>query len=199
MDVVLVADLDYHPMPETGNVAFVKGRPESKSTLKRANIEGAKRVVIHTGDDDATLFALINVMNLKREECDVTVRCISTEALETFRSVPGKFEVIIQMTAEMLVQAMHDKTHIPLQILLTNDEKEEIYFITVPELPRQWTYWDLHSYLKQRYDFLTFAVQTVAGEVIINPAKEMAVKEDYGIWLIATSRPVGLDWRGVSG
>lgn len=197
VDVVLVADLDHHPLPEVDNVSFVKGKPESKSTLQRANIGTASRVVIHTGNDDETLFALINVMNLKKEDCDVTVRCISTEALETFRSVPGTFEVIIQMTAEMLVQAMHDKAHIPLQVLLTNDEKEEIYYITVPaELPRKWRYWELHNYLKEAYDFLTFAVQTATGDVIINPAREMPIGEDYGIWLIAASRPAGLDWTG---
>lgn len=195
LDIVLAADLDHHPMSDRENVIFVKGKPEVKSTLMRANIGGAKRVVIHTGDDDASLFALVNVMKLKSAECDVTVRCISSEALETFKSVPGKFEVIVQMTAEMLVQAMQDKVHIPMQVLLTNDEKEEIYFVAVPRLEKECGYWKLHNYLKESYDFLTFAVQTSEGKVIINPAKDLGVKENYGIWLIANSRPVGIDWQ----
>ena len=194
--VVLAANLDQHPMPDVENVVFVKGKPEITSTLQRANIDKARRVVIHTGSDDETLFALVNVMKLKNEDCDVTVRCISTEALETFRSVPGKFEVIVQMTAEMLVQAMQDKTHIPLQVLLTNDEQQEIYFVTVPSLARKWTYWQLHNYLKEKYNYLSFALQTDTEEVLINPGADLEIKEGFGIWLIADSRPTGIDWRG---
>ncbi len=196
VDIVLAANLEQHPMPGRDNVIFVKGKAEITSTLKRAGISRARRVVVHTGSDDETLFALVNVMKLKGESCDVTVRCISTEALETFRSVPGKFEVIVQMTAEMLVQAMQDKTHIPLQVLLTNDEQEEIYFVTVPELEREWSYWQLHNYLKERYDYLSFALQTDTGKVVINPGAGMKVEERFGIWLIANSRPTGIDWRG---
>ena len=196
VDIVIAANLDQHPMPEIDNVIFVKGKAETKSTLQRANIGTARRVVIHTGNDEETLFALVNVMKLKGESCDVTVRCISTEALETFRSVPGTFEVIVQMTAEMLVQAMQDKTHIPLQVLLTNDEQEEIYFVTVPALERKWSYWQLHTYLKEKYDYLSFALQTDSGKVVINPGADMKIEERFGIWLIADSRPTGIDWRG---
>lgn len=199
IDIVLAADLDHHPMADWPNVAFIKGKPEATSTLKRAGIAGARRVVIHTGSDEESLFALINVMKLKSETCDVTVRCLSTEALETFKSVPGTFEVIVQMTAEMLVQAMQDKVHIPLQTLLTNDEDEEIYFVNVPRLAQNWNYWELHTYLKERYDFLSFALQTNKKEVVINPAKDMVVEENFGIWLIAGSRPVGIEWRKTPG
>ena len=199
LDIVLAADLDHHPLSDRRNVVFVKGRPEVKSTLTRAGLGAARRVVIHTGNDDVSLFALVNVMKLKNEACDVTVRCISSEALETFKSVPGKFEVIVQMTAEMLVQAMQDKVHIPMQILLTNDEQEEIYFVAVPRIDKELAYWPLHNYLKETYDFLTFAVQTNEDKVIINPGKDLLVKENYGIWLIANSRPVGIDWQGAIG
>jgi len=196
IDIVLAADLDRHPMPDTDNVIFIKGKPDTKSTLQRAGIDKAQRVVIHTGRDEESLFALVNVMKLKSEDCEVTVRCISSDAVETFSSVPGKFEIIVQMTAEMLVQAIQDKTHIPLQTLLTNDKDEEIYYIVVPQLEREWLYWDLHNYLKEKYDFLTFALQTDREELFINPARDMPVKENFGIWLIARSRPLGMDWKG---
>ncbi|MBM9604904.1 potassium channel family protein [Desulfopila inferna] len=196
IDIVLAADLDRHPMPDTDNVIFIKGKPDTKPTLQRASIDKAQRVVIHTGRDEESLFALVNVMKLKSEDCEVTVRCISSDAVETFSSVPGKFEIIVQMTAEMLVQAIQDKTHIPLQTLLTNDKDEEIYYIVVPQLDREWLYWDLHNYLKEKYDFLTFALQTDREELAINPARDMPVKENFGIWLIARSRPLGMDWKG---
>lgn len=199
IDIVLVADFDHHPMADWPNVVFIKGKPDANSTLKRAGIAKARRVVIHTGSDEKSLFALINVMKLKNETCDVTVRCLSTEALETFKSVPGTFEVIVQLTAEMLVQAMQDKVHIPLQTLLTNDEDEEIYFVNVPRLEQNWNYWELHTYLKERYDFLSFALQTDGGKVVINPAKDLVVGENFGIWLIAGSRPVGVEWRKNAG
>lgn len=196
IDIVLAANLDQHPMPDADNVVFIKGRPDTRSTLQRANIGKAGRVVIHTGRDEESLFALVNVMKLKNTDCDVTVRCLSSDAVETFSSVPGRFEVIVQMTAEMLAQAMQDKTHIPLQTLLTNDKDEEIYFIKVPQLQRQWLYWDLHNYLKEKYDYLTFALQTEKEDLVINPARDMPVKENFGIWLIALSRPLGIDWKG---
>jgi voltage-gated potassium channel len=99
----------------------------------------------------------------------------------------------------MLVQAMQDKVHIPLQTLLTNDEDEEIYFVNVPRLEQNWNYWELHTYLKERYDFLSFALQTDGGKVVINPAKDLVVGENFGIWLIAGSRPVGVEWRKNAG
>lgn len=194
VDIVLVANLSQHPLPDMEQVVFIKGRPDSVSTLKKANIPEARRVVIHTGSDEESLFALVNVIKLKNDKCDVTVRCLSTEALETFRSVPGKFEVIVQMTAEMLVQAMQDKVHIPLQTLLTNDEKEEIYFVTVPEKSGGWPYWDLHNYLKEKYNYLTFALQNEQGKIVINPDKDLVVAEKFGIWMIAESRPVSVKW-----
>mgnify|MGYP000975279916 CR=1 FL=1 len=66
-----------------------------------------------------------NALNLKKETCEITVRCLSTQSLETFSSVPGQFETIMQMTVEMMVQAMQDKVHLPLQILLKNEQGEE--------------------------------------------------------------------------
>lgn len=40
-----------------------------------------------------------NALNLKKETCEITVRCLSTQSLETFSSVPGQFETIMQMTS----------------------------------------------------------------------------------------------------
>ncbi|MCP4721408.1 MAG: potassium channel protein, partial [Desulfobacteraceae bacterium] len=134
-DLVLLADIPRHPLPELENLIFVKGRPDTIQTLTRANTGQADRIIIHTGSDEQSLFALINALGLKKDTCEVTVRCLSSQALDTFSSVPGNFETIMQMTAEMMVQAMQDKVHIPLQILLRNeDDNEEIYYVVVPEI-----------------------------------------------------------------
>jgi len=195
-DIVIAADYPKHPMPYRSDVYFVKGKSDTTDTLDKANIQSADRVIIHTGRDENSLFALINTLKLKKTDCEVTVECLSSQSLETFTSVPGDFEVIMQMTAEMIVQAMQDKVHIPIQILLRNDEKEEIYLVTVKEsLSIKW--WDLHLLLKERYDYLSFAVKSDRGKVLINPPKDTVVTQGSSIWLICEERPVNIDWRNI--
>lgn len=193
-DIVLVADINRHPFSENERVAFVRGRPDTSETLAKANIQSARYIIIHTGNDEESLFALINALKLKNESCEITVRCISSHSLETFSSVQGDFQIIMQMTAEMMVQAMQDKVHLPLQVLLKNDARDEIYYIVVPDsvFPPDW--WTLHAYFKKTYDYLTFAMQTNGEDIIINPSADQAVSAGNGIWLIASKRPVNIKW-----
>jgi voltage-gated potassium channel len=193
-DVVLVADILRDPLPDMDDVFFVKGRPDTLHALNKANINEASQIVIHTGKDEESLFALINVLKLKNNACEVTVRCISTQSVDTFYSVPGNFQIIMQMTAEMMVQAMQDKVHLPLQILLKNDADEEIYFINVPKAFDKLTWWSLHDYLKEEYNYLTFALQGSDKKVKVNPSKEEKILKGDGIWLMAEKRPVRITW-----
>lgn len=196
-DIVLLADLPRHPLSGKMGVHFVKGKPNKKEALKRANISQADKVIIHTGNDEETLFAQINSLNLIKEGCEVTIRCLSSDSLATFSSVPGKFEIIMQMTAEMLCQAMQDKVHIPLQILLRNDEAEEIYLLVMPRLDKSWDWWKMHLALKDRYDYLTFAMQVPGEKIIVNPEMDAKVTAGTWIWLIAKERPQNIDWRAL--
>ncbi|WDP91373.1 MAG: NAD-binding protein [Desulfobacter sp.] len=195
-DIVLLADLPRHPMSEEPNFFFVKGRPDTIAALNRANVSQADQIVIHTGNDESSLFALINALKLKSDACGITVRCLSSQSLETFSSVPGKFEVIMQMTAEMMVQAMQDKVHLPLQILLKNDEGEEIYYVSVSGIGPGQTWWGLHNYLKERYGYLSFALCLGDGSIMVNPPAAEPVEAGCGIWLMAEKRPVNLEWPG---
>jgi len=193
-NIVLAADISRHPFPDLDNVFFIKGRPDTSHTLNKANIKEAARIIIHTGNDKASLFALINAIKLKNKNCEITVRCISSQSLDTFSSVQGDFQLIMQMTAEMMVQAMQDKIHVPLQILLRNDAKEEIYYVIVPKTVKNLTWWSLHDYFKEKYNHLTFAIQTTGKKVIVNPSKEEMVSKGDGIWLIAQKRPIHIVW-----
>ncbi|RLB88972.1 MAG: potassium channel protein [Deltaproteobacteria bacterium] len=193
-DIVLAADIPRHPFPNLDTVFFVKGRPDTRQTLNKANIKEATRIIIHTGTDKDSLFALINALKLKSKTCEITVRCISTQSLDTFSSVQGDFQVIMQMTAEMMVQAMQDMVHIPLQVLLRNNVDEEIYYVIVPKKAQNITWWSLHEYFKEKYNILTFAMQTTDKKVLVNPSKEEAISIGDGIWLIAKKRPVNIAW-----
>jgi len=195
-DIVLLADLPRHPMLEEANLVFVKGRPDTISALNRANTGGAGRIIIHTGSDEISLFALINALKLKSEDCEITVRCLSTQSLDTFASVPGEFETIMQMTAEMMVQAMQDKVHLPLQVLLKNDENEEIYYVTASGIGSGQTWWGVHNYLKERYGHLSFALRQPDGSIQVNPPENEPVTAECSIWLMAGKRPVNLKWPG---
>lgn len=193
-DIVLVADISRHPLPDMDRVFFVKGRLDTFYPLNKANIKKASQIVIHTKKDEESLFALINALKLKNKDCEITVRCISTQSLDTFSSVPGDFQIIMQMTAEMMVQAMQDKVHLPLTILLTNNADEEIYFILAPGTVQGLTWWSLHDYLKEKYNYLTFALRTSDKEVIVNPSKNEMISKGDGIWLMAQKRPVSITW-----
>ncbi|MDZ7642482.1 MAG: ion channel [Desulfurivibrio sp.] len=192
--LVVVADRERHPFPEMENTFFVKGRPDATATLSKANISKAERIIIHTGSDEQTLFALINALKLKNDDCEITVRCLNSESLDTFASVQGEFQTIMQMTAEMMVQAMQDKVHLPLQVLLRNDARDEIYYVLVPQTGKEIKWWELHNYLKEKYNYLTFAMQTCEAKVIINPDQEQPVSARDGIWLMAQKRPLQIVW-----
>lgn len=196
-DIVLLADIPRHPMPERAGVHFVRGKPDTKQALQTANIARADKVIIHTGSDEESLFAQINALSLIKDDCEMTIRCLSSESLDTFSSVPGRFEIIMQMTAEMLCQAMQDKVHVPLQILLRNDEAEEIYLLVTPALNRTWAWWTLHTELKNRYGYLTFAMQAPGETVKVNPDQEEPVPGGTRIWLIARKRPQNIDWKNL--
>jgi voltage-gated potassium channel len=193
-DVVLIDDVSRHPFSDLDNVFFVKGRPETLYALSKANIKEAKQIIIHTGKDEDSLFALINALKLKNEKCEITVRCLSTQSLDTFSSVRGDFQIIMQMTAEMMVQAMQDKVHIPLQTLLRNDADEEIYYVIVPNSAQNLSWWMLHDFFKEKYNYLTFAMQTTDSNVMINPQKDQKISSKDGIWLMAQKRPVNIQW-----
>lgn len=193
-EIVIIADIQRHPLPDLNHIYFVKGRPDRLDTLEKANISEADRIIIHTGSDEESLFALINALKLKSEKCEITVRCLFSQSLDTFSSVNGDFQIIIQMTAEMMVQAMQDKVHLPLQILLRNNSDEEIYYISLPKAAETHTWWSLHKHLKEKYDYLTFALQTASGQVIVNPSKDQPLAKEDGLWLMAQKRPETLDW-----
>jgi voltage-gated potassium channel len=193
-DIVLVNDASQHPFLDMENVVFIKGRPDTLHALNKANIKDAKKIIIHTGRDEESLFALINTLKLKNDLCEVTVRCISTESLDTFTSVSGDFQIIMQMTAEMMVQAMQDKVHLPLQTLLRNNADEEIYYVIAPNSVQNLAWWQLHTFLKEKYNYLTFAMQTTDKKVIVNPSMEEKISKGDGIWLMAQKRPVDIAW-----
>jgi voltage-gated potassium channel len=193
-DIVLTADISRHPFPDLDNVFFIKGCPDIRHTFNKANIKEAAKIIIHTGNDEGSLFALINAIKLKNKACEITVRCISSQSLDTFSSVQGDFQIIMQMTAEMMVQAMQDKVHIPLQVLLKNDDREEIYYVIVPKTVQHLTWWSLHDYFKETYNHLTFAMQTADKKVIVNPSKEEEISQGDGIWLMAQKRPIHIKW-----
>ena len=193
-DIVVLADLPRHPFPEQAPAFFVKGRPDDIQAMIRAGTAVAERIIIHTGSDERSVFALINALNLKSKSCEITARCLSTQSIETFSSVPGKFEIIMQMTAEMMVQAMQDKVHLPLQVLLRNDEGEEIYYVKTSRIRQGVTWWVLHLFLMEKYRYLSFALQLPDGSIKINPEQEELVIENCGIWLIAKDRPSHIQW-----
>lgn len=195
-EIVLVANIDRHPFSDKENLFFVKGRPDTIDTLNKAATANAQQIVIHTGSDEESLFALINVIKLKSDNCDVTVRCLSSQSMDTFSSVHGDFQIILQMTAEMMVQAMSDRVHLPLQVLLRNNEDDEIYYVTVPESVEGLNWWDVHTYLKENFDYLTFALQGGNKKVAVNPSKELKLSRGDGIWLIANTRPENIRWPG---
>ncbi|WP_320041895.1 ion channel [uncultured Desulfobacter sp.] len=193
-DIVVLANETRHPFPDQAHTFFVKGRPDTIQAMTRAGTADAERIIIHTGSDELSLFVLINALNLKTETCEITVRCLSTQSLETFSSVPGKFEIIMTMTVEMMVQAMQDKVHLPLQVLLKNDEGEEIYYVKTSRIKPGMTWWELHLFLMETYRFLSFALQLPDGRIKINPPQDEPVTENCGIWLIAADRPLYIQW-----
>ncbi|MCG8549890.1 MAG: NAD-binding protein, partial [Desulfobacterales bacterium] len=193
-EIVVLANEPRHPFPEQPHTFFVKGRPDTIQAMNRAGTNAAGRIIIHTGSDELSLFVLINALNLKAETCEITVRCLSTQSLETFSSVHGQFEIIMTMTVEMMVQAMQDKVHLPLQVLLKNDEGEEIYYVKTSRIKSGMTWWALHLFLMETYRFLSFALQLPDGSIKINPPQDEPVTENCGIWLIAADRPLYIQW-----
>ena len=192
--ITIIGQANRHPHARIPGVSFIKGRPDTIQALERANAAAARRIIIHTGSDELSLFALINALKLKNQGCEITVRCLSSQSLDTFSAVPGEFEVIMQMTAEMMVQAMQDKVHIPLQILLKNNDDQEIYLVTQPRNTPDYVWWELHSYFMDTYGYLSFAMESPGGAVFVNPDKETKVPGGSRIWIMARDRPLHISW-----
>lgn len=47
---------------------------------------------------------------------------------------------------------------------------------------------------KEKYRFLSFALQLPNGKIKINPAQDEPVTESCGIWLIDATRPLRIQW-----
>ncbi|MCD4741030.1 MAG: potassium channel protein, partial [Desulfobacteraceae bacterium] len=59
-DIVVVAEVDKHPMPDKKKVYHVK-------TFNNANIEFADRVIIHIEENENNSPVLMNTLKLKKE------------------------------------------------------------------------------------------------------------------------------------
>lgn len=196
-DIVIVADIENHTMPDRKDIFYVE-------TLNNANIELADRVIIHIKKDESTSPFLMNALKFKKESCEVVVECLSDKSFNAMASVSGDFGVIMQMTTEMIIQAIQNKVHIPMRILTQNDKAEDIYFTTIPESinniqqnGQDWQWQELNKCLKEKYNYLPFAIQPAQGEVLMSPADDTSIPTGCSIWLLAEKRPVNIDWKKI--
>ncbi len=66
--------------------------------------------------------------------------------------------------------------------------------MTVPRSAKVMTWWELHTFMKEKYNFLTFAMQTSDSKVFINPDAAQVVSNGDGIWMMAQKRPLQIKW-----
>ena len=196
-DIIIVAEVDKHTMPDKKKVYYVQ-------TLNNANIEFADRVIIHIGENENNSPVLMNTLKLKKESCEVVVECLSDKSFDALTSIPGDFGVIMQMTTEMIMQAIQNKVHIPMQILTQNDRAEDIFFITIPDSANYnqhngqgWQWRELLQYLKEKYNYLAFAIKPVREKVLMSPADDTNIPKGCSIWLLAEKRPVNINWKNI--
>jgi voltage-gated potassium channel Kch len=138
IDIVIVADLEEHPYPESGAL-FVSGSPTRDDVLTRANVEAASTaIVVGTGADAMTSdsVAILTALAIEARQPDVYT-CVLVFDPENKKHLAhahvDEVVCISELTDNLLAQSAlnHGLTSLISQ-LLNFGEGSEIYKVLMP-------------------------------------------------------------------
>lgn len=194
-EVVLIDnELDSRPSPE---VHFVKGSPTEIETLRKANIDKAKRVLILAkgkNKSEADANTVLSALAIRSLRSDVI---ICAEILDPHNSLflkNARVDQVIDINS-LISRFIAQTTYNPKLLAVLNElvsnspDSCEIYRCNIPEHLKNMTFSELLKEIKEKYDCLIIALEDSEGDkVIINPKMNQVYKADH-CFVIAEDQP----------
>lgn len=194
--IILLTDSDFqHPFPEEEKIKFLKvDGLYDPSTVDKAFIKNAARVVIDTEDDNAN-FALSVHFSTKIDKTGVTTTFLQDESrASTLRSLGKNIEVITAFKHEQMVRSMQDTgTSSVFYHLLTNEMQtmhvQEVKFCCDVDIKT------LREKMQNTHNaiLMGYAQDLMSNTLIVNPDNEVTLESSctYYIHYVALTRIQG--------
>lgn len=173
--VICDAVLDENPLPDSA--AFISGESlTSAALLRRAGVEGAERVLVHTASDDQTLAVVLTVHSLAPVG-HIVAHFDRSETAALARTYAPSLECTSNMAIEMLVRASQDPgLSAVIGELLNVGEGATQYRLQLPGgfAARAG---ELHERLKREHDATLIGYRAPGAQrVTLNPASDLPVR-----------------------
>lgn len=189
-DIVIVTDkIETHPFLDYDHVHFVKGLPSHLETLKMANVENCKNVIIFADSedprsDDTTLLTLLLIDEINPDI--YTVAELIDQSKRRFFEKTNCDEIIpvSRFSVNLMVQATQDPgTSIVLDELISNTYGQQLYKRALSKEFAGKSFEQLHQSFYQNNKIVIAVEQD--HSIHINPARDFPLKSEDFIFFIS--------------
>lgn len=184
--IVLVAELDKDPYVEKKEIVFVRGKIDDVEALERANVKGAKRIIILNEDnnDSTTVLAALIIHELNKDIYSIAE--VSNGNNVKYFEAAGVTQTIVNndFSSNLLVRtALYEDTALIIKELLTNSMGNEIYINDIERNDIGKTFLELmNKYKSNKKDITLIGVKTHSedgeSKIITNPDKDYIIRKD---------------------
>ncbi len=192
MAIVLIANCDRKPIDDP-NMTFIRG-PISDETLRRANLNRAKTVII-LGDDqldasirDATaVLSTLTIESINPNAYTIVELVDQANALTCYRAQADEVIITSELSSMLISQATlnHGISKV-ISELLSAQTGNQLYKLPLPSSQIGHPFIDVFVHMKQHYQSIVVALQKgLEGSVISNPDSTQIV--EAGDYLIVMS------------
>ena len=195
LPIILVANIERKPIDDE-HLYFIQG-DVSDVTLKRANIEKAKTVII-LGDTELSptnrdAKAILSTLTVESINPDVyTIVELVNEAYASTCTRANADEVIVssELSSKLISQAaLHHGITKVVSNLLSSQTGNQLYKVPMLQSHIGSSFLDVFIHLKQQHKSILVAVQQDNGEVIENPPNDYQLTETDFLIVIADKPP----------
>ncbi|TCI02064.1 potassium channel protein [Corallincola luteus] len=203
--LLCVTDEMEHPCPDRIEVNFIRVESYSEpSSLQRAGIEEADKVIIDGDSDEETLAIALRVGALTQPDSTHVCAYFESESMaQLVETAYPHIEVSTSREAELLTRSMQDpgSSRVFEQLMNTLDGATQ-FSLTIPVNAPTASFGELFIYLKQQHDATLIAVadHSTQGEVEINPAMNKPLSSGVTLYYIAAQRLTesSVNWSALS-
>ena len=196
IQIVLIAECDRKPVDDPG-LAFIRGRV-SDETLKRANLQQAKTVIILGNDQldasirDATaVLSTLTVESLHPNAYTIVELVDQANAVTCYRAQANEVIITSELSSMLISQATlnHGISKV-ISELLSVQSGNQLYKLPLPPNQAGKPFIDVFTHMKQAYKSIVVALQKgKEGDVVSNPDSEQIVAAGDYLIVISDSAP----------
>ncbi|CAM3922508.1 potassium channel family protein [Cohnella lubricantis] len=197
-EIVILDEIDRHPLARNNNVHFISGDPASEETLEKANLKGARSAILFADSriEEAALAdgkSLLIASSIERIAPDVhtTVEIMQERNIQNFRYINvNDFVLSYDAISRLAVRAaLQEGNSEIINQLLSRQRGDDIY--EVPVLPGWRTYGDAFQELIRKGATLI----SDRGDMSINRKLDTPIPKEARLFVIAN----GETYRSIAG